>query len=76
MSDVTNELILELLKRLHTDVSDIKRQNSQIREEIGFLRHDITGIKAELAHFHGRFATVEERIDRVYTRLDLDQPTH
>lgn len=76
MADVTNELILEHLKCLHADLSDVKRQNGQIRDEIGFLRHDINGIKSELAHFHGRFATVEDRIDRVYTRLDLDQPTH
>lgn len=73
---VTGELILEHLKRIQMDVSDLKQTGKQIREEIGFLRHDITGIKAEMAHFHTRFATVEARLDRVYNRLDLHQPEH
>lgn len=73
---VTNELILEHLKRLHADIADVKTVNSHIREEIGFLRHDINGIKAEMAHFHGRFALMEDRLDRVYRRLDLHQPEH
>lgn len=71
MPEVTNDLIYEILKRLQTDIGEVKKtladhghQLIRIREEINALRGDDLrreSMQAQMAH----------RLERIEKRLSL-----
>ena len=72
MSDITNDLMYEVLKQLQTGQAEIKtiladhtRQLLPIREEINSLRGD------DLRH-ESLYASMDSRLERIVRRLDLN----
>ena len=61
---VTNELILEHLKRLQAG-------QTHMRDQIGDLRSDMTTLKADMATLTGRIDRMDIRLERIERRLDL-----
>jgi hypothetical protein len=64
MSDVTNDLIYEVLRRVQDDVSHLKRDTRDIKIELANLA-------ISDAYRTRRFAELEDRLSRIETRLDL-----
>jgi predicted nuclease with TOPRIM domain len=76
MSDTTESLVIEILRKLQGEMSIM-------REDIRDIKVRLSSIEARLAHTHADYATqslhidrLEDRLSRIEHRLDLnDQPS-
>ena len=66
MADVTNELMYELLKRVHSDVAEMKFDLQEIKRRM-------TGSEEALAGVNRRLDRHDERLDRIERRLELHE---
>jgi predicted nucleic acid-binding Zn-ribbon protein len=64
MSAVTNELMYELLKRIHGDLSDVKFDVQELKKRM-------TNTEEALAGINRRLDRHEDRLDRIERRLEL-----
>ena len=71
MTEPTNSLLLEHLKRIQADLSEVKRDVRGVKSEIVSLR-TIMGefLKAD-ARREGSIASLEVRVERIERRLDI-----
>ena len=60
--NVTNELLLEHLKAIRSDIG-------ALREDVADLKRRMSSLELAVSHIHGDFAGQSMRIDRVETRL-------
>jgi tetrahydromethanopterin S-methyltransferase subunit G len=76
MAEVTNELIYEVLKRMHR-LGGIEHGVHEVRSEIVALRGHVIALQQDVANIYGRMANVEVRLDRIERRLDIvEAPPH
>ncbi len=71
MAEVTNELMYELLKKLHTEIGALRQGQSDIRTELGAMRGTMVSIHQDLHNIYGVLARHENRLDRIEHRLEL-----
>ena len=64
MAEVTNELMYELLKRVHGDVAEMKFDLQE-------LKRRKTGTEEVVVGVHRRLDRHDERLERVERRLEL-----
>ena len=71
MSDVAS-LTYELLKRVHADVADLKRENASIRVRLSSIEQhyatmsgDLAQIRIELDDIRGDVSQIKRRVDMV-----------
>jgi len=71
MTSETESLVLEILKRLPSDMS-------VVRSDMGNMRNELTAIKGHMAAFmshewanDGGIAGIKQRLDRLERRLEL-----
>ena len=66
MAQVTNELMHELLKRIHADVADLKFEVHEIKKRM-------TGTGEAVVGVNRRLDRQDERLDRIERRLELHE---
>ncbi len=78
MTEPTENLILEHLKRFQADLAAARERDSEMLARLGRLEVAIAGLRRDIAHFdesaaeHGlRFDRLVERVDRIERRLEL-----
>jgi septation ring formation regulator EzrA len=78
MVNVTNEFIYEVLKKLQTDLSEVKvtladhtRQFLRIREDINGVRDDINNLRRDDVRHETMQVQMDTRLERIETRLNL-----
>jgi predicted nucleic acid-binding Zn-ribbon protein len=71
MSDVSGELIYELLKRIHSDVAALKEGQRDLRQDMISIRNQIHGLQGDVNTLRATSSHLENRFDRIETRLDL-----
>jgi hypothetical protein len=71
MNSVTNELILEHLKRIHHDVREVKELRSETREGFACMRQHIHAVNADIALLERRMSSVEEDVALIKRRLEI-----
>jgi predicted nucleic acid-binding Zn-ribbon protein len=71
MSDVSGELIYELLKRVHSDVAALKEGQRDLRQDMISVRNQIHGLQGDVNALRATTSNLEIRLDRIETRLDL-----
>ena len=64
MANVTNDLLLEHLKRLQLGQSDLKADMLEVKQRLGFMEES-------LASLSRRADRMSERVERIERRLDL-----
>lgn len=71
MSEVSQDLLNELLRRMHQRfdkidhaISELRNDNVAIRNQLHTVQGDVNSVRASMAH-------IETRLDRIETRLDL-----
>jgi hypothetical protein len=70
--NVTNELLLETLKQLRTDVAEVREALKDNAAELRSVKHHIQGlVVADLSRESG-FASLLVRIERIERRLELN----
>jgi hypothetical protein len=69
--DVTNELLLEHLKRIQERLGRVERGQSDIMTELRAHKPLLGALVSQEAVQDGRVADLTERIERIERRLDL-----
>ena len=71
MSDETDSVVLEILKRLQSDISTMREDMHLMRMEMTAIRHDMASFRT-MQDVHGaEIGNIKTRLDRVEARLDL-----
>jgi hypothetical protein len=65
------DLVLEHLKRIQTDISDIKTDVRDLKAEAISTRILMGELLSTAARRDGDFESIKRRIERIETRLDL-----
>ncbi|KQS98212.1 MULTISPECIES: hypothetical protein [unclassified Rhizobium] len=71
MTEITNELMYELLKRVHADIAGLKEGQKEIRSELNAMRGTMISMQQDIHNIYGILARHETRLDRIENRLEL-----
>ncbi len=71
MAEVTNELMYELMKRMHHELSELRMDVSEIKTELNVIRGHMIGIQTDIHNIYGILGRHDERLDRIERRLEL-----
>ncbi len=71
MTNVTNDLMYELLKRVHHDMTELRQDVSEVKREINVIRGHMVGIQSDIHNVYGILARHDERLERIERRLEL-----
>jgi hypothetical protein len=71
MAEITNELMYELLKRVHAEMANMREDNRGLRQDFISLRNHMHVMQGDLNNLHGTMAQVLVRLDRIEDRLEL-----
>ncbi|MCO6390521.1 hypothetical protein GTW25_05695 [Aliihoeflea aestuarii] len=71
MSEVTNELIYELLKRTHLDMGEMRQDMLEVKREVNVIRGHLAATQADINNIYGILARHDDRLERIERRLEL-----
>jgi hypothetical protein len=71
MSEVTNELTFELLKRAHHEIGELRQDVSETKRELNVMRGHMVATQNDIHNVYGILARQDERLERIDRRLDL-----
>jgi DNA anti-recombination protein RmuC len=70
MSDAA-ELTYELLKRLHDEFAEFRRELSSIKQRLGSIEQNYATMAADIARINVKLDDIRAGIIHIKTRLDL-----
>ena len=65
------DMILEILKRIQTDVSEVRRRVDSLDTRVAALEEHVTGLMISFGGFQSDMSQLNARVDRIERRLDL-----
>lgn len=71
MSEISNELLLEVLKKIQQDNVDLKRLIKDVKDNVLSVREDVHSLRSDMLRQEKALATVEVDVDRIKNRLDI-----
>lgn len=71
MSNVNNELVIELLRKIHARIDRIDTGVSEVKAEINALRGNVVSIHQDLQNVYSILGRHDDRLDRIERRLEL-----
>ena len=71
MADVTNELLYEVLKSIHSRMDKLDTGFSDLRSETITMRGALVAVQQDVHHIYSRLDRVDQRLDRIENRLEL-----
>ncbi|PZU85639.1 MAG: hypothetical protein DI528_11690 [Shinella sp.] len=71
MAEITQELMYELMKRMHSDISSLKEGQNEIKAELNAVRGTMISMHQDIHNIYGVLARHENRLDRIENRLEL-----
>ena len=71
MPEVTNELMFELLKRVHHEIGELRQDVSEVKRELNVLRGHMVAMQSDIHNIYGILARHDDRLERIERRLDL-----
>eukprot|EP01037_Dinobryon_pediforme_P024210 gene24210-25934_t len=71
MAEVTNELMLEILKSVHAEVRGLKEWRIDVYGEFNAVRSHMSAMQADINNLHSKLGSVEIRLNRIEQRLDM-----
>ncbi|MCD1266537.1 hypothetical protein [Shinella sumterensis] len=69
--DVTQDLLHELLRRLHTRFDKIDNAINELRTDNLFIRGQIHNLQGEFNNMRASMVHMDQRLDRIENRLEL-----
>jgi len=63
--EVTNELIFELLKRVHADTAALREDMQVVKQRLGFLEEQYANLSRRVDRIDDRTHSIEKRLDLV-----------
>ena len=71
MSQETESLVLEILKKIQTDVASVKFDMVDLKHRVSMIERNTADIATSYAGQSLRIDRLEERLDRIERRLEL-----
>ena len=71
MADVTQELIHEILRRVHVRADKADTGIRDLRSEIGSIRHSLHAHQNDINPLYTMLHQIDERLERIENRLEL-----
>ncbi|MET2827156.1 hypothetical protein [Mesorhizobium shangrilense] len=71
MSEVTNELMFELLKRVHDEIGELRQDGAEVKRELNVIRGHMVATQNDIHNIYGILARQDDRLERIERRLDL-----
>ncbi|BCH10370.1 hypothetical protein MesoLj131c_46280 [Mesorhizobium sp. 131-3-5] len=71
MPEVTNELMFELLKRVHHEIAELRQDVSETKRELNVMRGHMVATQSDIHNIYGILARQDDRLERIDRRLDL-----
>jgi predicted nucleic acid-binding Zn-ribbon protein len=68
---MTENLVLEILRRLQTDMTDLKQGQRSLRDELIGVRQQLHAMQGDILRQEQDIAGILVKLDRINTRLDL-----
>jgi tRNA C32,U32 (ribose-2'-O)-methylase TrmJ len=73
MPEATNELMFELLKRVHHEIGELRQDVSETKRELNVMRGRMAATQNDIHNIYGVLARQDERLDRIDRRPDLHE---
>ncbi|MCO5147632.1 MAG: hypothetical protein M9895_15805 [Aquamicrobium sp.] len=73
MTEVTNELMYEVLKSLHADVRLLKDGQREIKQELISIRGQLIAMNQDVHNIYGILGRHDQRLERIEKRLELHE---
>lgn len=74
MSEVMQELVYELLKRIQGDIAGLKEGQRDLRQEVSSVRGQVHLLRGDLNNLRHSVSLMDIRLERIETRLELREP--
>jgi len=71
VSEVTNDLMFELVKRVHHEIGELRQDVSETKRELNVMRGHIVATQSDIHNIYGILARQDDRLERIDRRLDL-----
>ena len=71
MTEVTNELLYELMKGFHQRFDKLDFRLSEVKSELHSMRGTVVAIQSDLHNIYRVLDRHDERLDRIERRLEL-----
>ena len=68
--DVDQTLVLEILKKIQTDISELKDMRNEMREGFASIKSHITGLIGDVFSHERRILNIEDEIMRIRNSLE------
>lgn len=76
MTEADQSLMLEILKRLQADMSDVKRDLAGIRVEISAMGQQLGALTSAVYSGKSELDDLRRRVERIEHRLELRDSPH
>jgi tetrahydromethanopterin S-methyltransferase subunit G len=71
MAELTNELLLEVLKAVQTRLTNIENGIVEVKTELQAMRGHMLAIQTDIGNLYAGQANMEARLTRIERRLEL-----
>lgn len=71
MPEVTNDLMYELLKRIHLDTGEMRQDMLAVKREVNVIRGHLAATQGDINNIYGILARHDDRLERIERRLEL-----
>ncbi|OHV66725.1 hypothetical protein LCM4577_28335 [Mesorhizobium sp. LCM 4577] len=71
MPEATNELMFELLKRIHHEIGELRQDVSEAKRELNVMRGHMVATQSDIHNIYGILGRQDERLERIERRLEL-----
>jgi predicted nucleic acid-binding Zn-ribbon protein len=71
MAEITNELMFEQLKAIRSDMSVMKSDIREIRDELRAVKSHVAGLVQSDLNRDSAIASLTQRVERIERRLEL-----
>jgi len=73
MGDVTNELMYELMKRIHHEMSEMHLDLGEVKRELNVVSIHMVGMQSDIRNVYGVMGRQDLRLDRIERRLKIGE---
>ncbi|WP_027154188.1 hypothetical protein [Mesorhizobium sp. WSM2561] len=71
MTEATNELMYELLKRVHHEVAELRQDVSEVKRELNVVRGHMVATQSDIHNIYGILGRQDDRLERIERSLEL-----
>lgn len=73
MAEITNDLIFELLKRIQGEITELRSDVREVRQEVNVIRGHLASLQSDIHNIYGILSRHDERLIRIERRLDIHE---